>query len=108
MEKQIVSQSMVCIRIKGSSFVKLNEVADKIAYQKRLADLKASEKVHKQFSKIASGLMKTKAIIYKGNQKFNLEYIEFADSRRLNTTSNKHSRSNSSTQHVANSEVILR
>jgi len=115
MEKHNLSnQTMVYQLIPDTVFVDLNRVADEIELAKKvavqtankIADKIQADKIYKKFSDIAEGLFITKEIIYKGYQKFNLEYVEIADSRRLNNKSNKRSRSKSSSKHVAKSEVI--
>lgn len=92
-------------------FVKLNEVADAISNSKRvavhnankLADKKASMKTFDKFSKIARGLIVQPVIVYKGNQRFNLEQVEFADSMIVSKKSNKGVRK---FNHSAKIEVI--
>jgi len=116
MEKQILSnQTMVYQLIPDTVFVDLNRVADEIELAKKIAietankiaDKIQSDKIYKKFTDIAEGLFITKEIVYKGYQKFNLEYVEIADSRRLNNKTDKRSRSKSSSQNVAKkSEVI--
>lgn len=106
---------MVYQLIPDTVFVDLNRVADEIELAKKIAietankiaDKIQADKIYKKFSDIAEGLFITKEIVYKGYQKFNLEYVEIADSRRLNKKTDKRSRSKSSSRNVAKkSEVI--
>ena len=98
MEKHNLSnQTMVYQVIPDTVFVDLNRVADEIEVAKKVAvqtankvaDKIQADKIYKKFTDIAEGLMITKEIIYKGYQKFNLEYVEIADSRNLNKKRNK-------------------
>jgi len=105
---------MVYQVIPDTVFVDLNRVADEIELAKKIAietankiaDKIQSDKIYKKFTDIAEGLMITKEIIYKGYQKFNLEYVEIADSRNLNRKTDKRSRSKSSSRNVAKKSEV--
>lgn len=91
------NQQTVYHLIPDTMFVKMNEVADAISKSKRvaihnankIADKKASKKTFDKFTKIAEGLVSRPEIVYKGNQRFNLEEVEFADSMVVSKKSNK-------------------
>ena len=115
MEKHNLSnQTMVYQVIPDTVFVDLNRVADEIELGKKIAvetankiaDKIQSDKIYKKFTDIAEGLMITKEIIYKGYQKFNLEYVEIADSRSLNKKTDKRSRKRNSSKHVAKKSEV--
>jgi len=111
------NQTMVYELIPDTVFVDFNRVADEIELAKKIAietankiaDKIQSDKIYKKFTDIAKGLFITKEIVYKGYQKFNLQYVEIADSRRMNNKTDKRSRKRNSSKHVAKkSEVQIK
>lgn len=90
---------MVFQRIPDATFVELNEYADAISSLKNF--VKAQYK--RQYERLARSLMTQKKIVYKGNQRFDIIDVEFADSMKITKQKDKRAgKRHSSNNHVAN------
>ena len=77
------------------TFEKINDYANAITFLKNFV---VKEKLRVREEEIiakAQSMMTSKQIVYKGNQRFNIEEIEFADSAMLTKKGNKGVRRNS-------------
>jgi len=71
---------------------KLNDIVSSMSTFRKILRVGRKEEILSKFEAIARGLISTKQIVYKGNQKFQMEEILFADSSSVSKRKNKYAR----------------